>query len=122
MVKKKRVVKKVSKVKNSKVKSVKKVPKRKISKKKVSKNTPKKVNRKINLSKNVYVNKNKINLILSRLIFFVGLSLASFVLSFFLSNEMFKNLFLMLTIVFGFISAGLLIVFLIFLILKFLRK
>ena len=117
MVKKKKVVKKVSKVK-----SVKKVPKRKVSKKKVSKNTPKKFNRRVNLSKNVYVNKNKINLILSRLIFFVGLSLASFVLSFFLSNEMFKNLFLMLTIIFGFISAGLLIVFLIFLILKLLRK
>jgi len=109
---KKRITKKISKVKTV----------RRIPKKKVIKKITKKVRRRVKPSKVIRANKSKIILILSRLIFFAGLALISFILSFFLTNEMFDNLFLMLTILFGFIAVGFLIVLLIFFILRILRK
>ena len=66
--------------------------------------------------------KRKINLVLRNLILFVVMSLISFVLYSVLINEIFKNLFSLLAMIFGFIAVAFLIILLVFLILKVMKK
>jgi len=116
MATKKKTTKKKSTKKVSRVKAVKKTYK------KIRKTPIKTKSLKIAKPKKVRATKRKIILVLTRLIFFAGLSLVSFVLYLLMSNTMLKNLFSLLAMIFGFVSVGLLIVLLIFLILKALRK
>lgn len=66
--------------------------------------------------------KKKIILVLTRLVFFIVLSLISFLSYYFLANEVLRNLFLMLTIIFSFISVGFLIALLVFVFMRVIRK
>ena len=73
-------------------------------------------------SRFVRSSKRKINLVLRNLIVFVVMSLISFVLYSVLINEIFKNLFSLLAMIFGFIAVAFLIILLVFLILKVMKK
>lgn len=95
----------------AKKKSVKKVTKKKPVKK--SKSKP---------QRRVIFNKKKINLILKNLVLFVIISLVSFVLYSVSNNEMFRNLFSLLAIIFGCVTVAFLIVFLVFLFSKMMKK
>ncbi len=66
--------------------------------------------------------KQRINLVARRLIFFVILFVLSLVLNVAISNEIWKNLFAMLTLIFGFVSLAFLIVLLILWFMKIIRK
>ena len=91
----------------------------------VKKKTVTKVSKKKTVGKSmrmVRASKRKINLVLKNLILFVVMSLISFGLYNILNNEIFKNLFSLLAMIFGFISVAFLIVLLVFLILKLMRK
>lgn len=109
-------------------KGVKKVVKktiRKVSKKlvkKVVKKPVKKVLKKPIEFKPVNPTKRKINLILKNLAVFVILFFLSLVLYQASGEEIYLNLFLLLSIMFGFISIAFVIVFLIFLFLKWAKK
>lgn len=70
----------------------------------------------------VRASKRKINLTLRNLFLFVIMFLISLALSSILDNELFKNLFSLLAMIFGFIAVAFLIVLLIFLILKSMKK
>jgi len=103
-----------------KKKRIKKVAKRKPVKKRIKKS---KVKRVVNKSKKLVGSaKRKINLVLKNLVLFVVLSLISFALYSVSSNALFRNLFLLLVIVSGFVAVAFLIVFLIFLFLKVMKK
>ena len=103
-----------------KKKRIKKVVKKKPVKKIIKKS---KVKRVVNESKKlVRYTKKKINLVLKNLILFVAISLLSFALYSVSNNAIFKNLFLLLVIVSGFVAVAFLIVFLIFLFLKVMKK
>jgi len=115
------VKKKTTKKSTKKVSKVKAVRK-KIPKKTIRKTSVKTKSLKREKPKKIRATKRKIILVLTRLIFFAGLSLVSFVLYLLMTNAMLKNLFNLLAWIFGFVSLGLLIVLLIFLILKALRK
>ena len=97
-----------------KKKSVKK-PKRKTTKKRVSRVT--------NKSKRlVRASKRKINLVLKNLILFIILFVLSFVLYSVSEQEMYLNLFGLLSVILGFIGVAFLIVLLVFLFLKAMKK
>jgi len=66
--------------------------------------------------------KRKINLVLKNLILFAVLSFISFCLYTFLNNELFRNLFSLLAMIFGFVGLAFLIVLLALLILRLMRK
>ena len=66
--------------------------------------------------------KRKINLVLKNLILFAVLAFVSFCLYTFLNNELFRNLFSLLAMIFGFIGLAFLIVFLALLILRLMKK
>jgi hypothetical protein len=66
--------------------------------------------------------KKDINLIINNLLLFVALSLVSFVLYRFLNNELLKNLFQVMSMVFGFVSVAFLITFLVLIIIRFISK
>ena len=66
--------------------------------------------------------KQRINLVARRLIFFVILFVLSLVLKIAVSNEIWKNLFEILTLIFGFVSLAFLIVLLILWFMKLIRK
>lgn len=102
-----------------KKKRTKKVSKKKNIKSRVMKKSSRRIKRPARMIRS---GKRKINLSLKKLILFAVLALISFVLYLFLSNEIFKNLFSLLTMIFGFIAVGFLIVLLIFLILKIMKK
>jgi len=99
-----------------------------VKKKKVkNKSSVRKSNRKIQSSagkskKLVRASQRKISLIFKNLILFTILFLLSFLSYNFLSNELYVNLFFLLTIIFGFIALAFLIVLLIFLILRIMNK
>ncbi len=101
----------------------KKSVKKKSVRRKVKKRPVKKITRKTVKSKRmVRFSKKKINLVLKNLILFVILFTLSFVLYNVSSQEMYTNLFLLLSIIFGFITIAFLIVLLIFLFLKVAKK
>ena len=93
-------------------------------KKRGAKRTTKKVEvRKINFKNIISGNiKKDINLIINNLLLFVALSLVSFVLYRFLTNDLLKNLFQVMAMVFGFVSVAFLITFLVLIIIKFISK
>ena len=64
----------------------------------------------------------KINLVLKNLILFVILFVLSGILYAVSGSEIYKNLFLLLSIIFGFVGVAFLIVLLIFLFLKIMKK
>ena len=64
----------------------------------------------------------KISVLLNNLLLFIALSLVSLVLTQFSSTAFFVNLFSVLTIVFGFIAVAFFIVFLVLLLLRFLKR
>lgn len=66
--------------------------------------------------------KNKIKFTLNRLLFFVILSLISFVVYSYINNDLLNDLFFVMTMVFGFISVGFLVVLLILFIMKNIKK
>jgi len=70
----------------------------------------------------VRASKRKINLTLRNLFLFVVMSLIFLALYSILDNELFKNLFSLLAMIFGFIAVAFLIVLLVFLILKSMKK
>lgn len=82
-------------------------------KKKVSRKTAKKISKS---------SKNKFSLSWKNLIFFAFLSFLSFGLYTYTDEEMFKNLFQLLSIIFGFVAVAFLITFLIFLFLRLMKK
>ena len=100
--------------------------------KKVIKRNPKKVKKIIKKSKVKRVvnkpkklvrsTKRKISLVLKNFVLFVVISLVSLALHSVSNNDLFKNLFLLLVIISGFVAVAFLIVFLIFLFLKLMKK
>jgi hypothetical protein len=130
MAKKKSVKKKSSskksKLTSKKSKTISKRPAKNSKKRNVSKPTrvvKKSISKKtIKTSPVVRASKRKINLVSKKLIFFIALALICFLLYLFLVNEMFNNLFLVLTILFSFVSVGFFIVLLVFLILRLIKK
>jgi hypothetical protein len=64
----------------------------------------------------------KISVLLNNLLLFIALSLVSLVLTQFSSTDFFFKLFSVLTIVFGFIAVAFFIVFLVLLLLRFLKR
>ncbi len=102
----------------AKKKRVKKVSRKKNTRKRTVRRSSKKINK----PKVMRVSKRKFDLSLRRLILFAVLAAISFILYLFLSNEIFKNLFSLLAMIFGFVAVGFVIVFLIFLVLKILKK
>lgn len=92
-----------------------------MAKKKRGKKSSKRKSSRSKIKSPVRSTKRKIIVALRSLLFFVALSLLSFLLS--TSNqEIFKNLFSILSITFGFISVGFLIVLLTLLFMKILKK
>lgn len=66
--------------------------------------------------------KNKIKFALNRFLFFVILALVSFVVYSYIDNDLLNDLFFVMTMVFGFIAVGFLVVLLILFIIKNIRK
>ncbi len=66
--------------------------------------------------------KNRIFIVLNNLLLFIALGLISYVLTRFLTNEFFVNLFSVTAMVFGFVAVGFLITFVVLLILSTTRK
>jgi len=66
--------------------------------------------------------KNKVGLVIKNLLLFVILALISYALYSFLTNEVLVNLFLILSMVFGFVAVAFLITLLILLIMKSFKK
>ncbi len=93
-------------------------------KKRVKRRTPTRTSRRVSRSKSFRGNdsKRKIALVINNLLLFVALSLVSFVLYRFLQNEVLTNLFFVMSMIFGFVSVGFLITFLILLIMKLVKK
>lgn len=89
---------------------------RKISKK------SKRISKKNKEKRLVRSTKRKIKISLTNLILFAVLTLISYFLSIFLNNEILKNLFYLLVIIFGFLGVAFLIIFLAFLFLKLMKK
>ena len=85
---------------------------------KKTKKTPKKKTK----SKKVRSSKYKIKLVLRNLISFSVLTLVSVLLYVFSNNEIFRNLFQLLSIIFGFIGLAFLIVFLVLILMKGMKK
>jgi hypothetical protein len=83
------------------------------------KTVAKKTNFKNIISGNI---KKNIMLIVNNLLLFVALSLVSFVLYRFLPNDLLKNLFYVMAMVFGFVSIAFLISLLVLVIMKFVYK
>jgi hypothetical protein len=101
--------------KKKSVKKVKPIP--------VKKSLAKKVDVTKTKSKKLIIpSKKKINLVLRNLVLFVVISLVSFILYLVSTKVMFKNLFSLLAMVFGFVSVAFLIVLLIFLFTKLFKK
>ena len=97
--------------------------KKKSVKKPRRKTTKKKVSRVANKSKRlVRASKRKINLVLKNLILFIILFVLSFVLYSVSEQEMYVNLFGLLSVILGFIGVAFLIVLLVFLFLKAMKK
>ena len=101
--------------KKKSVKKVKPIPAKKSLAKKVDVTKAKS-------KKLIIPSKKKINLVLRNLVLFVVISLVSFILYLVSSKAMFKNLFSLLAMVFGFVSVAFLIVLLIFLFTKLFKK
>ena len=91
-------------------------------KKKRSRKTTKRAVRKTGSISKLINTKNKPARVINNLLLFVALSLVSFVLYRFVQNVFFNNLFLIMAIIFGFISVGFLITFLILIIIKSVSK
>ena len=66
--------------------------------------------------------KNKLKFALNRFLFFVILSLISFVVYSYIGNDLLNDLFFVMTMIFGFIAVGFLVVLLILFIIKNIRK
>jgi hypothetical protein len=83
-----------------------------------------KANRKISKKSNFKIGdlKKKLTVVINNLLLFVALSLVSFVLYRFLQNEILKNLFNVMSMVFGFVSVAFLIALLVLLILRTVKK
>ena len=97
--------------------------KRKVRKKRSVRKVSPKVKRNISKPKRlVRASQRKISLAFKNLILFAVLSLISFLLYNFLSNELFVNLFFLLAIILGFVAVAFLIVLLIFLVLRIMKK
>lgn len=88
-------------------------------KKSVRKSTKKK---KVVKSKKIDASKKKINLVVRNIVIFVSISLISYVLYKILNKAMFENLFLLLAMIFAFLSVAFLIVLLTFVFLRFLKR
>lgn len=73
-------------------------------------------------TKMVRASKRKINLVLKNLILFTGLALISFLIYYFLGEGLLKNLLSFSAMISGFIALAFLIVFLVFYIMKLLKK
>jgi hypothetical protein len=94
-------------------------------KKRVVKRTTQKTVVEKNKFKNILGSNNiqkNINLVVSNLLLFVALALVSFVLYSFLKNELLRNLFSVMAMVFGSVSVAFLITFLVLVIMKFVSK
>lgn len=97
--------------------------KKKVRKKSSVRRISPKVKKEISKPKKlVRASQRKISLIFKNLTLFAILFLISFLSYSFLSNELYVNLFFLLTIIFGFIALAFLIVLLIFLILRIMNK
>lgn len=94
--------------------------KKKVSKKKVSRKRVKNSYR--SSKKFVRSTKDKRKLVVSKLIFFVILFIASFLIYSAASTDIYRNLFGLFAILFGFLSLALVLVLIIFYILKLLEK
>lgn len=90
-----------------------------VKKKRSKKSTMKK---KVGKSKQLGVNKTKINLVIRNLIIFATISIISYTLYKILNKDMFESLFLLLAMIFAFLSVAFLIVLLTFIILKIMKK
>jgi hypothetical protein len=86
--------------------------------------TKKKVVARKSQSKSIIIGniKKNISLILNNLLLFIALALVSFVLYRFLTNDLLKNLFQVMSMVFGFVSVAFLISLLVLVIIKFASK
>lgn len=93
-----------------------------VKKKSVKKTTKKIVKTPIIEVKPVNPTKNKINLVLKNLFVFAILFFLSLVLYQVSEAEIYLNLFLLLSILFGFVSIAFILVFLVFLFLKWAKK
>ncbi len=91
-------------------------------KKRSKKRTTRRVVRRKGSSSTLSKTKNKITLIGNNLLLFIALTLVSFVLYNFLGNDLLRNLFYVMAMVFGFVSVAFLITFLILIIMKFVSK
>ena len=114
--------KKSSKKTTKKTKKISKSRTTKLTPKKSVKAVIKKPMKKLKKSTSIRATKRKIYLVLTKLMLFAVLSLASFLLYFFLGNEVLKNLFLLLAMILGFLAVAFLIILLVFLILKIMKK
>jgi hypothetical protein len=95
----------------------KKVVKRKVSRKKVSKAVAKPVNQ-----KRVLVTPSKFRLVLKNLILFALLAVISLILAVVSKNQLYKDFFLLLTWILGFIGVAFLISMLVLLFLRVIKK
>ncbi len=89
--------------------------------KKVSKKTTR-VSATSKKSSKVIASKNKFNLIISNLLIFASMFLVSLGLYLVSSNELYENMFWMISLITGFLSVSLLLVLLIFVVLRYLGK
>lgn len=95
---------------------------RMVKKKSVKKRVKKKLREITKSKRSVIPDKKKINLVLRNLILFAVISLLSFLLYRVSNKDIFMNLFLILAIIFVFVSIAFLIILLVFVFLRLLKK